>query len=133
MKNFIFTVDDNIRFLKEICERGYASIFEHPYLAMYKRFHEKFGLRVQLNLFFECEGFCLRDMTEKYKNEWEIFSDWLKLSFNSSLENVKPYENSGYREVFDYCSRVNMEILRFAGENSLAKTTTVHYCALTDE
>ena len=133
MKKFIFTVDDNIRFLKEICEGGYESIFEHPYLAMYKRFHEKFGLRVQLNLFFECDGFCLRDMTDKYKNEWESCSDWLKLSFHSRLENVKPYENSGYGEVFDDCSRVNLEILRFAGENSLAKTTTVHYCALTDD
>ena len=133
MKKFIFTVDDNIRFLKEICEGGYESIFEHPYLAMHKRFHEKFGLRVQLNLFFECDGFCLRDMTYKYKNEWESCSDWLKLSFHSRLENVKPYENSGYGEVFDDCSRVNLEILRFAGENSLAKTTTVHYCALTDD
>ena len=131
MKNFIFTVDDNIRFLKEICKSGYESLFEHPYLAMYKRFHEKFGLRLQLNLFFECEEFCLCDMTDKYKNEWESCSDWLKLSFHSRLENVKPYENSGYGEVFEDCSLVNREILRFAGESSLAKTTTVHYCALT--
>ena len=44
MRNFIFTVDDNIRFLKEINEREYESIFEHPYLAMYRRLHEKYGL-----------------------------------------------------------------------------------------
>ena len=29
------------------------------------------------------------------------------------------------------CSAVNREIVRFAGENSLAKTTTVHYCLAT--
>ena len=132
MKNFIFTVDDNIRFLKEICEKEEKSIFDHPYLAMYKRLHEKFGLKIQLNLFSECEGFCLRDMTDKYKSEWEKNADWLKLSFHSWLENVRPYAESGYGEVFFDCYDTNGEIRRFAGEKSLAKTTTVHYCALTD-
>ena len=132
MKSFIFTVDDNIRFFKEICERGYGSIFEHPYLAMYKRLHEVYGVKVQLNLFYECEGFCLSDMTDRYKDEWADSADWLKMSFHSRLENVRPYENSGYDEVFSDCERVNKEILRFAGEKSLAKTTTIHYCALTD-
>ena len=133
MKSFIFTVDDNIRFLKEICERGYESIFDHPYLKMYKRLHEKFGVRVQLNLFFECEGFCLRDMTDKYKGEWENNSDWLKMSFHSRLEDLRPYEASGYDEVFSHCNEVNNEIRHFAGEKSLAKTTTIHYCLATNE
>lgn len=133
MKSFVFTVDDNIRFLKEICERGYESIFDHPYLKMYKRLHEKFGVKVQLNLFFECEGFCLMDMTDKYKGEWENNSDWLKMSFHSRLEDLRPYEASGYDEVFSHCNEVNNEIRRFAGEKSLAKTTTIHYCLATNE
>ena len=132
MKNFIFTVDDNIRFFKEICEGDYGSVFEHPYLNMYKRLHEKFGVKVQLNLFFECEDFCLRDMTDKYREEWENNSDWLKMSFHSWLENVRPYKDSGFGEVFFHCFDVNNEIRRFAGEKSLAKTTTIHYCALTE-
>ena len=115
MKNFVFTVDDNIRFFKEICERGYGSVFEHPYLAMYKRLHKKYGSNIQLNLFYECEGFCLSDMTDRYKKEWENCSEWLKMSFHSRIENVRPYENSGYDEVFSDCERVNKEILRFAG------------------
>lgn len=133
MKSFIFTVDDNIRLFKEICERGYTSVFEHPYLAMYKRLHETLGIKVQLNLFYECEGFCLNDMTERYKAEFENNADWLKMSFHSKLENVKPYKDSDYDEVFRDCSRVNREILRFAGEKSLAKTTTIHYCLATNE
>ena len=132
MKSFIFTVDDNIRFFKEICERVYGSIFEHPYLAMYKRLHEVYGVKVQLNLFYECEGFCLSDMTDRYKDEWADSADWLKMSFHSRLENVRPYEESGFGEVFLDCFDVNNEIRRFAGEKSLAKTTTIHYCALTD-
>ena len=58
---------------------------------------------------------------------------WLKLSFHSRLENVEPYISSGYREVYEDCQSVHDEILRFAGEKSLAKTTTIHYCKATEE
>jgi hypothetical protein len=133
MKKFCFTVDDNIRFLKEITAAQPESIFEHPYLALYRRLHERYGLCVQLNLFYECEGFDLALMTERYRQEWRENADWLKLSFHSRVENVKPYENSGYDEVFADCDAVHREILRFAGEDSLASTTTIHYCLATHE
>lgn len=132
MKSFTFTVDDNIIFFREISERGYDSLFEHPYLAMYKKLHEKLGLKIQLNLFYEDKKlFNLSKFPDRYKKEWEEASDWLKLSFHSKLENVNPYEFSGYDEVFSDCRDVQREILRFASESSLAKTTTVHYCRTT--
>lgn len=132
-KNFCFTVDDNIRFFKEITEREYQSIFEHPYLAMYKRLNEKFDLKVQLNLFYRCDGFDLSMMSDAYRDEWSENADWLKLSFHSELENVRPYENSDYDEVKKHCDSVQGEILRFAGKSSLAATTTVHYCVTTEQ
>lgn len=133
MKTFIFTVDDNIRFLKELSEGNSDSLFSHPYTAMYKRLHEKYGLKVQMNLFYEMPGFTLSEMTDRYKKEFSENADWLKLSFHSRLENVEPYIASGYREVYEDCRAVNREILRFAGEKSLAKTTTIHYCKTTEE
>ena len=133
MKKFCFTVDDNIRFLKELSSGEYSSMFDHPYLALYKKLHEKYALCVQLNLFYECDGFGLSLMSDRYRAEWEKNADWLKLSFHSRLENVRPYENSGYDEVFADCSAVHREILRFASESSLAKTTTVHYCLATHD
>ena len=133
MKYFCFTVDDNIRFLKELTEGSYGSLFDHPYLAMYKRLHELFGLKIQLNLFYSMDGFDLSMMSEKYANQWREVSDWLKLSFHSKLENVRPYEGSGYAEVFKDASDVHREIIRFAGASSLAETTTVHFCKTTVE
>lgn len=133
MKTFVFTADDNIRFLKELTESGADSLFSHPYPAMYKRLHEKYGLKVQMNLFYEMPGFLLSQMTDRYKADWEASADWLKLSFHSRLENVEPYISSGYREVYEDCQSVHDEILRFAGEKSLAKTTTIHYCKATEE
>lgn len=132
-KRFCYTVDDNIRFLKELTEGEYSSLFDHPYLAMYRRLHEKYGLRVQLNLFYLCPGFDLSRMTDRYRKEWEEHSHWLKLSFHSKLENSRPYENSGYDEVYADCAAVHREILRFAGKRSLASSTTVHYCLATAE
>lgn len=40
MKQYCFTVDDNIRCLQALSQGSYVSIFEHPYFAMYKRLHE---------------------------------------------------------------------------------------------
>ena len=133
MKRLIFTVDDNIRFLKEINEGAMKSIFDHPYPAMYKRLNEKFGLKVQLNLFYKMDGFDLSMMSDRYKEEWKKESDWLKLSFHSLYENTSPYESSGYDEVFSDASNVHSEILRFASKKSLAATTTIHYCRLTED
>lgn len=133
IKSFCFTVDDNIRFLKEITENHYLSIFGHPYLAMYRRLHEEFGLKIQLNLFYRMEHFDLSQMSAAYYEEWKENADWLKLSFHSDLENVNPYENSGYSEVYADCSRVTEQILRFASPQALADTTTIHFCQLTQE
>lgn len=133
MKTFCFTVDDNIRFFKDLTEKRYNSIFEHPYLAMYKRLHEEFDLKVQLNLFYRLDDFDLSMMTDAYYSEWEANSDWLKLSFHSDFENVRPYEFSGYDEVYQDCKKVNDQIVRFASPRALAKTTTVYYCVATEE
>ena len=62
MKTFCFTVDDNIRVFRELTESRPACIFDHPYLAMYRRLHEKFGLKVQLNLFYREGDFDLSQM-----------------------------------------------------------------------
>ena len=128
MKHFCFTVDDNIRFFKELAESGKSSLFDHPYLAMYRRLHEKHGLKVQLNLFYEMPGFDLSMFPDCYRKEWEENAHWLKLSFHSRLENEKPYVESDYQEVYADCENVHREILRFAGAQSLGKTTTLHYC-----
>ena len=133
MKTFTFTVDDNIRVLRELTETPRESLFDHPYLALYRRLHETYNLKIQLNLFFKDASFTVSDMTDRYKSEWENAADWLKLSFHSLAETVKPYEFSDYDEVYRDGSAVHREILRFAGKKSLAKTTTVHYCLATED
>ena len=133
MKGFTFTVDDNIKFLIDLTNSNLKSIFDHPYPAVYKALHEKFNVKVQMNLFYREGDFNLSMMTDRFKKEWQENASWLKLSFHSDYENVDPYINSGYEEVFNDCNAVQKEIIRFAGESVLAKTTTVHYCTTTKD
>ena len=89
MKKFCFTVDDNIRFLKELTERMPESIFDHPYLALYRTLHEEYGLKVQLNLFYEMKDFDLSMMTDRYRDEFSANADAaqrLKIAHAPSVE-----------------------------------------------
>ena len=135
MKSFCFTVDDNIRCLREIVDGGLSSIFDHPYLSFWRRLHEEYGAKVQLNLFYNDRDtdFNLSRFPDAYKSEWQKNADWLKLSFHSKANDYRPYEQSGYDEVYKDCKQVHEEILRFAGAKSLAKTTTIHFARMTAE
>lgn len=132
-KKVVFTIDDNIRFLQELTETNATGLFSHPYTKLLKRLHEEFGVKVQLNLFYRSETFSLARMTDRFKSEWIQNAEWLKLSFHSLYENVEPYKNSGYGEVYADCQRVQREIVRFAGEECLASTTTLHFCQATTD
>ena len=134
MKKFCFTIDDNIRFFHEITQRNEESLFAHPYLALLRRLHKNLGLKIQLNLFYQTKDFNLSMFSERYKREWEECSDWLKLSFHSLNEKGgREYETAEYDRVYEDCLKTQKEIIRFAGEKSLAKTTTIHCCAATSD
>ncbi len=72
--------DDNILFLQDLTKNKdtYKSIFENPYLAVYKKAHDLYGAKVHLNLFYEfipnehftqhTEYFNLTMMTDKFKD-----------------------------------------------------------------
>lgn len=133
---YALSVDDNIWWLAELNRDQPESIFDHPYLAIYKEAHERYGAKVRLNLFYQVEGsaiekygpFNLSMMTDRYKEEFRANSDWLHLAFHSLQEEPgKPYLNSSYEEVYGDCKKVHDEIIRFAGKQSLEHATTVHF------
>ena len=75
--------DDNIIFLYDINKNKdkYNSIFDNPYLAVYKKAHDLYGACVHINIYYEMtaehiyfsekrEYFNLSMMTDKFKAEW---------------------------------------------------------------
>jgi hypothetical protein len=140
LKNYVdkyrLSLDDNILFLKDISDNSsrYKSIFENSYLGFLKQVHDTYGTKIHVNIYYQCEGFNLSQMTDKYKNEWQANSAWLRLSFHA-LQNKpdNPYIASGYNEVKKDCEMVKAQILRFAGEEQFDHVTTLHWGAATLE
>ncbi len=141
-KSYRISVDDNIRFLKELTDGDYKSIFDHPYLAIYKKAHDLYGAKVHFNLFYEfCDRaredfsgdhdyFNLSMMTDRYKEEFIANSDWLKLSFHSWAEYPEhPYAFADRKTVHKDCVTICREICRFAGKECISNYTTTHWKA----
>lgn len=140
--------DDNIIFLYDINlhKDEYTSIFDNPYLAIYKKAHELYGAKVHLNLFYEFDSkarecfsdnreyFNLSMMTDKFKDEFERNSDWLKFSFHSKSEMPpSPYKYADGETVRRDAIEVMREIVRFAGSSALSRATTVHFGEITED
>ncbi len=135
--------DDNILFLADITANKdkYLSIFENPYLAVYKKAHELYGAKVHINLFYSFDrvaaacfssdraDFDLSMVTDKFKAEWEANSDWLKLSFHARREFPDaPYKFAEPETITADFLDVKREIIRFAGEKTFSgDVTTVHF------
>ena len=124
-----FSVDDNIWFLRDLSLGHYSSLFDHPYLSLYKRLHDIYGAKFQLNIYYETDGFDLSGMTDKFKSEWIDNSSWLRLSFHARADAPPvPYIESSYEDAYKDALAVHREIIRFAGEQTLDRYTTIHYC-----
>ena len=147
MGNYRLSSDDNIIFLWDINrnQETYRSIFDNPYLAVYKKAHDLYGAKVHLNLFYEMPEenawfgekrghFDLSMMTDRFREEWQRNSDWLKLNFHSlSEEPACPYQDTDYDRIYADCKKVQQEIIRFAGKETLSEETTVHWGECTRE
>ena len=139
-KHYRLSSDDNIRFLMELNAGDYRSIFDHPYLAVYKKAHDRYGAQVHLNLFYAFDEtargcfskphpyFDLSMMTDRYKEEFRANADWLKLAFHSRSEFPDaPYRDAAPETITGDCIAVCREIVRFAGAECISDSTTVHF------
>ncbi len=129
-----FSLDDNIWFLQNLAlnRDRYDSMFEDPYLNLLKTIHEKHGTKFHINIYWETPrlgGFCIKDMPDKYKDEFIANSDWIRMSFHANADKPdRPYTHATYDQVLFEAERINKEIVRFAGEETFSKTVcTVHW------
>ena len=141
-KKYRVSSDDNLLFLRDLTlhSERYASAFDHPYLAIYKKAHDLYGACVQLNLFYATdekslshfsnagEYFDLSMMTDRYREEFLANADWFKFSFHANSEYPsKPYQFAQGETVREHCERIHREIKRFAGEETISNSVTVHW------
>ncbi len=124
-------IDDNIFFARDIADKRYRSLFECPYLAMLQKFHQEYGTRFVLNMFYKtCYGaeFNLSQFPDRYKSEWEANADWLKLAFHADKEFPnRPYQKTTPERLGADVDRVAEQVIRFAGEATYTPPTVIHW------
>lgn len=140
MKKAQFFIDDVIWLMRDLTRNRPKRLFDNPFLAMLKKAHTEYGVKVQLNLFYATspfygnDHFDLSEMTDAYRQEWEENSHWLRLAFHAYAEfPVFPYVNAPYDEMSAHYRLVTGEIRRFAGEKSLAVGVVPHFAPTSRE
>ena len=142
-----FFIDDTIWVLRDLTRTRPKSMFDVPLFKSLKEAHDRYGLKLQMNLFYRTDDFygtdefTLRDVTDAYKAEFEAASDWLKFGLHALQEFPDyPFVNQEYKDLKFVADRTFGEIRRFAGEKSCAYAMEPHWspinrdgcCALRD-
>ena len=139
-KRASFFIDDAIWFLRDLTRKRPKSMFDDPFLAPMKECHEKYGLKLQINLFYRTDFFYgmdefkLTDVTDAYKDEWQANKDWLRLGFHSLQEFPDyPWINIGYDDVKKLFAMIHGEIVRFSGDGVFTDALVPHWCPMSRE
>ena len=135
-----FFIDDTIWVMRDLTRQRPKSLFDNPFLKPLKECHDRYGLKLQLNLFYHTDffygmdEFTLADMTDAYKAEWQANKDWLKLGFHSLQEFPDyPWINIDYADVKKLFGMIHGQIERFAGEGVFTTALVPHWCPMSKD
>ena len=139
-KKAYFYIDDVIWLFRDLARMRPKSIYDNAFMKMLKKAHDLYGMKVQLNVFLRTDfyygndEFCLSEMPDCYKSEFEEASDWLKFGFHSKQEFPDyPFVNAPYEDVKSLLDETKAEIFRIAGNNSFAYATVPHWLPISKE
>ena len=138
-KSASFFIDDAIWFLRDLARKRPKSLFDSDFLGPLKAAHDRFGLKLQINLFYRTDffygmdEFTLAEVPDSYKAEWQANKDWLKLGFHSLQEFPDyPWVNIDYADVKKLFGMIKGEIDRFAGEGVFTTALVPHWCPMSE-
>ena len=141
-KRAAFYIDDVIWIFRELAERKPKSCWDHRFLGHLKEAHEKYGLKVQLNVFYRDDfyygaktaAFTLKDMPDTWRAEFQAAKPWLRFGFHSLQEFPDyPWINASYDDVKYTWDLTAAEVERFAGPGMFALAVTPHWGPMSKE
>lgn len=124
-----FSIDDNSFFLRDVAQRGYASLFDCFYLKLLRDLHRKYGTKFTVNIYYTTgDDFKLSQFPDRYRGEWRDNADWMKLAFHAYADKPdRPYQDVPPEKLIADLDLVAAEIHRFAGEEAYAPPTVIHW------
>lgn len=129
-RRFRFFIDDNIYCMRDIHTKQYKSLFDSFYMNNLRKLHRKYGIKVMLNMFYTTpeNDFTLSMFPDRYRSEWRDNADWLRLAYHSHTEFPERSLLTATRKSLNLeIDQIEQEILRFAGQDSLAPPTCLHW------
>lgn len=141
-KRAAFYIDDVIFSFRDLARDRPKSIWDHFYFAAFKEAHDKYGLKVQMNIFYRNDfyygargaEFTLKDMPDIWKDEFQAAKSWLRFGFHSYSEFPDyPWINASYDDVVWTWKATTREVERFAGPGMFAYATTPHWGPMSKE
>ncbi|MBR6524066.1 MAG: hypothetical protein IKT39_05625 [Clostridia bacterium] len=136
-KYYFFFIDDIIWLFRDLARQRPAKLFDNAFMKLLKEAHDKYDLKVQLNLFYRTDyyygwdEFTLAQMPDCYKEEFKAVSDWLKFSFHSKQEFPDyPHVNASYDDMKNCFEAIRNEVFRFAGEECFTYGVVPHWGAV---
>ena len=141
-KRAAFYIDDVIFCFRDLAAQKPKSIWDHFYFAAFREAHEKYGLKVQMNIFYRNDfyygargaEFTLKDMPDTWKAEFQAAKSWLRFGFHSYSEFPDyPWINASYDDVKFVWEILTREVARFAGPGMFAKAVTPHWGPMSKE
>ena len=139
-KSAALFIDDAIWFLRDLARQRPKSLFDNSFLKPLKEAHDRYGLKLQINLFYRTDfyygmdEFTLAEVPDSYKAEWQANKDWLRLGFHSLQEFPDyPWVNIDYDDVKKLFLMTRGEIDRFAGEGVFTTALVPHWCPMSKD
>lgn len=119
---FHLSFDDTISVFEDLSDNDYNSIFDSSIMGWYKELHEKYGVVISCYVYYEDDEFNLKQVPEKYKNEFEENAGWLRFGFHSRNESTDYY--SGEIKT-DYTLTIT-ELKRIVGQDAIDNFIRIH-------
>lgn len=117
-RKYRLAIDDIIWTLRDVAEKGYTSLFENPFFALFRGLYEEFGTKTHLNIYYhDGAGFNLSMFPDRYRAEFEAAAAWMRLTFHARCDQPDHiYRTAPYEEIRRDFEQVTAEIRRFAGD-----------------
>ena len=110
-----FSFDDIQHCITSLFAGNYSSVWNHPFFALLKTWHETYGATFSLLLFTTC----FRNITNKFASELGAAADWLKWSLHGN-----DYSESGTADgAADWTAMVNAVITLTGNPDAIERHT----------
>ncbi len=121
------SIDDCQRALACLRDPAVKSIYDVPFFAQLKEWHEAFGAKFTCYVFGESSDFSLSEVPTVFREEFSAASSWLKFGFHATSTGIEKTRAQTAAEFAGNFAKVNSAIDAFAGTEARSRVLRLDY------